>query len=148
VLARRSTIRDRRAARHRPHLASTQPISARNIHAEDCVTRHRAATAKITSTSSSALGLHPRLHLDQPHRGARCGDKAKIGEIWERSEFILGYVLTFVVVLLLAYGAAPEATARSAPGWARRTFFSRDLFHHDFFTIGVMSNSGNSGRKA
>src|SRR5881394_248451 len=41
------------------------------------------------------------------------GDKAKIGEIWQRfPKFILGYVLTFLVVLALAYGAAPATAAK------------------------------------
>jgi len=41
------------------------------------------------------------------------GDKAKIGEIWERfPKFIIGYVLTLLIALLLAYGAAPGTATK------------------------------------
>src|SRR6266705_1341996 len=69
------------------------------------------------------------------------GDKAKIGEIWERfPKFILGYVLTFLVVLVLAYGAAPATTAKIRAAMGEANTFSVIFFIMTFFTIGVMSN--------
>jgi hypothetical protein len=41
------------------------------------------------------------------------GDKAKPREIWERfPKFILGYIVTFTLVLALALGATPEFGAK------------------------------------
>jgi len=69
------------------------------------------------------------------------GDKAKIGEIWERfPKFILGYVLTFLVVLLLTLGAAPETTAKMRAAMGEANTFRVIFFIMTFFTIGVMSN--------
>jgi hypothetical protein len=43
----------------------------------------------------------------------REGQKARASEIWERfPKFIIGYVLTFVVILIMALGATPELTAK------------------------------------
>jgi len=69
------------------------------------------------------------------------GDKAKIGEIWQRfPKFILGYVLTFLVVLALAYGAAPATAAKIRTGMGEANTFRVIFFIMTFFTIGVMSN--------
>src|SRR3989475_3406235 len=69
------------------------------------------------------------------------GDKAKIGEIWERfPKFIVGYVLTFLVVLLLAYGAAPETAGKIRAAMGEANTFRVIFFVMTFFTIGVMSN--------
>src|SRR5438093_8069207 len=69
------------------------------------------------------------------------GDKAKIGEIWERfPKFIVGYVLTFLVVLLLAYGASPETAGKIRAGMGEANTFRVIFFIMTFFTIGVMSN--------
>jgi uncharacterized membrane protein YadS len=71
----------------------------------------------------------------------RPGDKAKVGEIWERfPKFIIGYVLTFVVVLLLAAGATPAATAKIRAAMGEANAFRGIFFVMTFFTIGVMSN--------
>src|SRR5262249_43647997 len=51
----------------------------------------------------------------------REGDKAKASEIWDRfPKFVIGYVVTFVVILALAFHAAPEfaAKVKSAMGEA------------------------------
>ncbi len=69
------------------------------------------------------------------------GDKAKIGEIWERfPKFIVGYVLTFLVVLLLAYGAAPQTSGKIRAAMGEANTFRVIFFIMTFFTIGVMSN--------
>jgi uncharacterized membrane protein YadS len=69
------------------------------------------------------------------------GDKAKVGEIWERfPKFILGYVLTFVVILVMAMGATPEFTGKIKAAMGEANTFRGIFFVMTFFTIGVMSN--------
>ncbi len=69
------------------------------------------------------------------------GDKAKIGEIWERfPKFILGYVLTFLVVLVLAFGAEAATTVKIRAAMGEANTFRVIFFIMTFFTIGVMSN--------
>src|SRR5437899_2121590 len=69
------------------------------------------------------------------------GDKAKIGEIWERfPKFILGYVLTFLVVLVLAYGAQPQTAAKIRAAMVEAKTVRVSFLIMTLFTIGVMSN--------
>jgi len=76
------------------------------------------------------------------------GDKAKIGEIWERfPKFILGYVLTFLVVLLVTLGAAPETTVKMRAAMGEANTFRVIFFIMTFFTIGVMSNFKKLGEE-
>src|SRR5262249_51289931 len=71
----------------------------------------------------------------------RPGDKAKVVEIWERfPKFIIGYVLTFVVILLLAAAATPATTAKIRAAMGEANTFRGIFFVMTFFTIGVMSN--------
>jgi uncharacterized membrane protein YadS len=71
----------------------------------------------------------------------REGDKAKVGEIWERfPKFIIGYVVTFVVILVMAIGAAPEFAAKIKSAMGQANTFRGIFFVMTFFTIGVMSN--------
>ncbi len=67
-------------------------------------------------------------------------EKVRIAEIWERfPKFVLGYVLTFIVFLLIciAYPAA-AGTASAASGEANT--FRVMFFTFTFFTIGVVSD--------
>ena len=71
----------------------------------------------------------------------RQGQKARASEIWERfPKFIIGYVLTFVVILVVALGATPELTAKLRSAMAEANTFRGIFFVMTFFTIGVMSN--------
>jgi len=71
----------------------------------------------------------------------REGEKAKIIEIWNRfPKFIIGYVLTFAVILLLALGATPELITKLKTAMAEVNTFRGIFFVMTFFTIGVMSN--------
>jgi uncharacterized membrane protein YadS len=71
----------------------------------------------------------------------REGQKARASEIWERfPKFIIGYVLTFVVILIMALGATPELTAKLKSAMAEANTFRGIFFVMTFFTIGVMSN--------
>ena len=69
------------------------------------------------------------------------GQKARASEIWERfPKFILGYVVTFVVILLLALGAGPEQLGKVKSAMGEANVFRGIFFVLTFFTIGVMSN--------
>jgi uncharacterized membrane protein YadS len=72
----------------------------------------------------------------QPQEGARVG----VSQIWQRfPKFILGYMATFVVVILLAvYSSDLVPTAKTAMGQAN--VFRGIFFVMTFFTIGVMSH--------
>ena len=71
----------------------------------------------------------------------RVGEKARVGEIWQRfPKFIIGYVVTFVVILVLALGATPEFTGKLKAAMGEANTFRGIFFVMTFFTIGVMSN--------
>ena len=68
-------------------------------------------------------------------------DKAKVIEIWQRfPKFILGYILTFAVGLLIALNA-PTDVASKLPIAVNETVTFRVIFFIlTFFSIGVLSN--------
>ena len=71
----------------------------------------------------------------------REGDKARASEIWERfPKFVLGYIVTFVVILLLAVGASKEFGVKVGAAMKEANTFRVIFFVLTFFTIGVMSN--------
>src|SRR5437762_5593635 len=75
------------------------------------------------------------------HINVREGDKARAVEIWQRfPKFILGYVLTFVVILVMAIGATPEMTGKIKSAMGEANTFRGIFFVLTFFTIGVMSD--------
>jgi uncharacterized membrane protein YadS len=75
------------------------------------------------------------------HIDVREGDTAKIGEIWERfPKFIIGYVVTFLVILLMALAASPAVAAQLKAAMLEVNTFRTIFFVLTFFTIGVMSN--------
>ena len=71
----------------------------------------------------------------------REGDKARAIEIWQRfPKFILGYVLTFFVILFLALGATPDFTTKIKSAMGEANTFRGIFFVLTFFTIGVMTD--------
>jgi len=67
------------------------------------------------------------------------GEKAKLSEIWERfPKFILGFIVTFAIVLALALGGG--LTQRLTPALAEANTFRVIFFILTFFSIGVLSN--------
>jgi uncharacterized membrane protein YadS len=71
----------------------------------------------------------------------REGDRARAGEIWERfPKFVIGYVLTFLLILLLALGATPELMGKVKAAMGEANTFRGIFFVLTFFTIGVMTN--------
>ena len=75
------------------------------------------------------------------HIDVREGDTAKIGEIWARfPKFIIGYVVTFLVILFMALSASPVIAAQLKAAMFQANTFRGIFFVLTFFTIGVMSN--------
>jgi uncharacterized membrane protein YadS len=75
------------------------------------------------------------------HINVRPGETAQAGEIWERfPKFVIGYVITFLVVLIFALGAPAETTGKIKAAMSEANVFRVMFFVMTFFTIGVMSN--------
>jgi uncharacterized membrane protein YadS len=71
----------------------------------------------------------------------REGDVARVGEIWQRfPKFVIGYVLTFAVILLVALSAGPALMAKVKAAMGEANTFRGIFFVLTFFTIGVMTN--------
>jgi uncharacterized membrane protein YadS len=74
------------------------------------------------------------------HINVKPGETAKAGEIWERfPKFVIGYVVTFLVILVFALGA-PAAAGKIKSAMNEANVFRGIFFVMTFFTIGVMSN--------
>ena len=68
------------------------------------------------------------------------GERVSAGEIWDRfPKFILGYVLTFVVMLLVAL-ASPDLLTAARAASAQDNAFRVLFFILTFFSIGLVSN--------
>ena len=68
-------------------------------------------------------------------------DKAKAIEIWQRfPKFILGFVATFTLALLLAFLAPTDVAARLPAAIGEANTFRVIFFLLTFFSIGVLSN--------
>jgi len=68
-------------------------------------------------------------------------DKAKTSEIWQRfPKFIIGFVLTFLVGLVLALGSSPATVQKLTPLITEANTFRVIFFILTFFSIGVLSN--------
>jgi len=71
------------------------------------------------------------------HRG---NEKVSAGQIWQRfPKFVLGYVATFVAVLLIGI-FAPSTVAKVKLAMGQANVFRGLFFVMTFFTIGVLSN--------
>src|SRR5437867_3228355 len=71
----------------------------------------------------------------------REGDRARIGEIWLRfPKFILGYLVTFAIILVLGVGAEPQFFAKLRAAMSEANSFRGIFFVMTFFTIGVMTD--------
>jgi len=70
----------------------------------------------------------------------RTGEKVSAGQIWQRfPKFVLGYVATFVLVLLIGM-IAPSTVARVKAAMTEANVFRTLFFVLTFFAIGVLSN--------
>jgi len=71
----------------------------------------------------------------------REGDRARVGEIWLRfPKFILGYLLTFAIILALGLAADAQLFAKVRSAMAEANTFRGIFFVMTFFTIGVMTD--------
>jgi len=71
----------------------------------------------------------------------REGDRARVGEIWLRfPKFILGYLVTFAIILVLGVGAEPQFFAKLRAAMSEANSFRGIFFVMTFFTIGVMTD--------
>jgi uncharacterized membrane protein YadS len=71
----------------------------------------------------------------------RAGERAQAREIWERfPKFVIGYVVTFALILLIALGATPALMAKVKAAMGEANTFRGIFFVLTFFTIGVMTN--------
>jgi uncharacterized protein YacL len=69
------------------------------------------------------------------------GERARLSEVWLRfPKFVIGYVLTFFLILLLALGATPEHLGKVRAAMGEANTFRGIFFVLTFFTIGVMTN--------
>ena len=71
----------------------------------------------------------------------REGDQARASEIWERfPKFVIGYVVTFGIILVLALSATPEMMGKVKAAMGQANTFRGIFFVLTFFTIGVMTD--------
>jgi hypothetical protein len=69
------------------------------------------------------------------------GGRARASEIWDRfPKFVLGYVLTFLIVLVAALAASKGVVGKLGDAMKEANNFRVIFFVMTFFTIGVMSN--------
>jgi hypothetical protein len=68
-------------------------------------------------------------------------DKAKAAEIWQRfPKFIIGFVVTFAIGLVIALTSSPATLAKLTPAIGEANHFRVIFFILTFFSIGVLSN--------
>jgi uncharacterized membrane protein YadS len=71
----------------------------------------------------------------------RGGGRARAREIWERfPKFVIGYVLTFLLILAMALSASPAVMSQVKSAMGEANTFRGIFFVLTFFTIGVMTN--------
>ena len=100
-----------------------------------------AATVKVFIDIFIGIWAFVLAYVWTTHIEKREGDRARIGEIWERfPKFVIGYVLTFVLILLLALSATPELMGKVKAAMGEANAFRGIFFVLTFFTIGVMTN--------
>jgi uncharacterized membrane protein YadS len=100
-----------------------------------------AATVKVFIDIFIGIWAFVLAYVWTRHIEVREGDVARAGEIWQRfPKFIIGYVITFVLILLLALGASPALLGKVKAAMGEANTFRGIFFVLSFFTIGVMSN--------
>jgi uncharacterized membrane protein YadS len=100
-----------------------------------------AATVKVFIDVFIGVWAFVLAYVWTRHIDKREGDVARVHEIWERfPKFIIGYVVTFVLILLLALSASPELLGKLKAAMGEANTFRGIFFVLTFFTIGVMTN--------
>jgi len=99
------------------------------------------ATVKIFIDIFIGIWAFVLAYIWTRHINVKPGETAKAGEIWERfPKFVIGYVVTFLVILLFALGATAETAGKIKAAMGEANVFRVMFFVMTFFTIGVMSN--------
>ncbi|HJU22430.1 MAG TPA: putative sulfate exporter family transporter [Casimicrobiaceae bacterium] len=100
-----------------------------------------AATVKVFIDIFIGIWAFVLAYIWTRHIEVREGNVARAGEIWQRfPKFIIGYVITFVLILWLALGASPVFLGKVKAAMGEANTFRGIFFVLTFFTIGVMSN--------
>ena len=100
-----------------------------------------AATVKVFIDIFIGIWAFVLAYVWTTHIEKRAGDRARIGEIWQRfPKFVIGYVLTFVLILVIALSATPEVMGKVKAAMGEANAFRGIFFVLTFFTIGVMTN--------
>jgi len=100
-----------------------------------------AATVKVFIDIFIGIWAFVLAYIWTRHIEVREGNVARAGEIWQRfPKFIIGYVITFALILLLALGASPAFLGKVKAAMGEANTFRGIFFVLTFFTIGVMSN--------
>ncbi len=100
-----------------------------------------AATVKVFIDIFIGIWAFVLAYIWTRHIEVREGNVARAGEIWHRfPKFIIGYVITFVLILWLALGASPAFVGKIKAAMGQANTFRGIFFVLTFFTIGVMSN--------
>ena len=69
------------------------------------------------------------------------GERTRLIEVWQRfPKFILGFIATFAITLLLALYGPPSVTQKLAPSIGEANNFRVIFFLLTFFSIGLLSN--------
>jgi uncharacterized membrane protein YadS len=75
------------------------------------------------------------------HIDAKKGTKVRATEIWERfPKFVIGYIVTFVLLLAIGIGASPTLMKTLNAATAESDNFRQIFFVMTFFSIGAISN--------
>ena len=100
-----------------------------------------AATVKVFIDIFIGVWAFVLAYVWTKHIDKRDGDQARLREIWERfPKFVIGYVVTFVLILLLALSGTPELLGKLKAAMGEANAFRGIFFVLTFFTIGVMTN--------
>jgi uncharacterized membrane protein YadS len=100
-----------------------------------------AATVKVFIDIFIGVWAFVLAYLWTTRIDKREGDRARLGEVWLRfPKFVIGYVVTFFLILFLALNATPEHLARVKAAMGEANTFRGIFFVLTFFTIGVMTN--------
>lgn len=100
-----------------------------------------SATVKVFIDIFIGIWAFVLAYIWTRHIEVRTGDQARAREIWDRfPKFIIGYVITFLLILFLALGASPATLGKIKAAMAEANTFRGIFFVLTFFTIGIMSN--------
>jgi uncharacterized membrane protein YadS len=100
-----------------------------------------AATVKVFIDIFIGVWAFVLAYIWTKHIDVRPGDTVRAREIWDRfPKFVIGYVLTFIIILLVALSASAPTVAAVKAAMGEANTFRGIFFVLTFFTIGVMSN--------